>query len=70
MAALALMDIFEDRHAFLRLYTTLEDSSHAMPDELSVYYHVGHCSTLYLLGRDLMGRQLSIHQKLEDELCP
>ena len=70
VAALALVDIFEDCLALLYFYAALEDSSHTASDELSVYYRVGSCSALYLPGRDLIGRQLSIPQKLGDELCP
>ena len=70
VAALTLVDIFEDSLALVWFYAALEDSSHTVSDKLSVYYRVGSFSALHLPGRDLIGRQLSIHQKLEDGLCP
>ena len=70
VAALALVDIFEDCLALLWFYAALEDPSHATSDKLSVYYRVGSCSALHLPGQDLIGRQLSVYQKLEDGLCP
>ena len=68
VATLALVDIFEDCLALLSFYIALEDPSHAASDKLSIDYHVGSCSALHLPGLDLIGRQLSIHQKLEDGL--
>ena len=70
VAALPLLDIFEDCYTLLWLDAALEDSSHTASDKLSVYDRVGSCSALHLLGRDLIDRQLSVHQKLEDGLCP
>ena len=70
MAAFALVDIFEDRHAFLWLYATLEDSSDAAPNEFSVYYCVCSGSALNLSCRDLVSRQLSVYQEVEDGLGP
>ena len=70
VAALALVDIFEDCLALLWLYAAVEDSSHTASNQLSIYYCVGSCSVLYLPGRDLIIRQLSAHQKLEDGLHP
>ena len=61
VAALALVDIFEDCLALLWFYAALEDPSHAVSDKLSVYYRVGSCSALHLPGRDLIGWQLSVH---------
>ena len=48
VAALALMDVFENRLALLSLYAMLVDTSDAAPDQLSVNYSVGFPSTLYL----------------------
>ena len=48
VAALALVDIFEDCLAFLWFYVALENPSHAASEKLSVYYHVGSCSALHL----------------------
>ena len=70
VAALALVDVFEDCLALLWFYAALEDSSHAASDKLSVYYRVGSCLSLHLPGRDLISRQLSVHQEIEDGLRP
>ena len=70
VAALASVDIFEDCLALLWFYAALEDSSHAASDKLCVYYRVGSCPALHLPGRDLISRQLSIHQKVENGLRP
>ena len=70
VATLALVDIFEDCLAFLWFHAALEDPSHTALDKLSVYYRVCPCSALHLPGRDLIGRQLFVFQKLEDGLCP
>ena len=70
VAALSLVDMFEDCLDFLWFYTALEDPSHAASDKLSVYYRVGSCSALHLPGRDLISRQLSVHQEIEDGLRP
>ena len=70
MATFALVYIFEDRHAFLWLYTTLEGSSHAVTNKLSVYYRVGSCPVLHLPGRDLISQQLSVHQEVDNGLSP
>ena len=70
VAALALVDILENCLALLWFYAALEDPSHAVSDRLSVYYRVGSCLALHLPSRVLIGRQLSVHQKLEDGLCP
>ena len=50
VAALALMDVFENRLALLWLYTALVDTSDAAPDQLSVDYGVGCRPTLYFLS--------------------
>ena len=70
VAALTLVDIFEDCLALLWFYAAQEDSSHTASDKLLIYYRVGSCSALHLSGQDLISRQLSIHQKLEDGLYP
>ena len=48
VAALALMDVFENCLALLWLYAALVDTSDAMPDQLSIDYGVGCRSALYL----------------------
>ena len=70
MAAFTLVDIFEDCLAFLWFYASLEDSSHPAPNKLSVYYRVGSCPALHLPGRDVISRQLFVHQKVENGLRP
>ena len=51
VAALALMDVFENCLALLWLDATLVDTSDAAPDQLSVDYGVGCHSALYLPSR-------------------
>ena len=70
MAALALVDVFEDCYALLWLDAALEDSSDAAPNEFSVYYCVCSGSALNLSCRDLVSRQLSVYQEVEDGLGP
>ena len=70
MAAFALVDVLEDCYALLWLDAALEDSSNAEPNEFSVYYCVCSGSALNLSCRDLVSRQLSVHQKVEDGLGP
>ena len=70
MAAFALVDVLEDCYALLWLDTVLEDSSDAAPNEFSVYYCVCSGSALNLSCRDLVSRQLSVYQKVEDGLGP
>ena len=70
VAALTLVDIFEDCLALLWFYAAQEDSSHTASDKLLIYYRVGSCSALHLLGRDLISRQLSVHQEVENGLRP
>ena len=60
MAAFALVDVFEDRHSFFWLDATLDDSSDAAPNKLSVDDCVGSGSALNLSCRDLVGWQLSV----------
>ena len=70
VAALALMDVFENCLALLWLYAALVDTSDAAPDQLSVDYGVGYRSVLYLPSRGLISRQLFAHQEFEDGLGP
>ena len=70
MTTLALMDIFEDCLALLWLYAALIDISDTVPHKLSVDYGVRCFSVLHLPGRDLISRQLFVHQKVEDGLGP
>ena len=70
MAAFSLVDILEDCYALLWLDATLEDSSDAAPNELSVYYCVCSGLALNLSCRDLVRRQLSVYQEIEDGLGP
>ena len=70
VATFALMDVFEDRLALLWLYAALVDTSDAAPDQLSVDYGVGCRSALYLPSQGFINRQFSVHQELEDGLCP
>ena len=70
MAAFALVDVFEDCHSFFWLDATLEDSSDAALNEFSVYYCVCSGSALKLSCRDLVSRQLSVYQEVEDGLGP
>ena len=70
VAALALMDIFENRLALLWLDASLVDTSDAPPDQLSVNYGVGCRSALYLPSQGFINRQLSVHRELKDGLCP
>ena len=70
MAAFALVDVIEDCYALLRLDAALEDSSDATLNEFSVYYCVCSGSALNLSCRDLVSRQLSVYQEIEDGLGP
>ena len=70
MAALALMDVFEDCLTLLRLNAALVDTGDIVPHQLSVDYVVCCCPTLHLLGRDLISRQLFVYQEIEDGLGP
>ena len=55
VAALTLVDVFEDCFAPLWLYAALEHISDAAPNKLSVYYGVCCCSALHLPGQGLVG---------------
>ena len=70
MDAFALVDVLEDCYALLWLNAVLEDSSDAAPNEFSVHYCVCSGSALNLSCRDLVSRQLSIYQEVEDGLGP
>ena len=70
MAAFALVDILEDCYALLWLDAALEDSSDATLDKFSVYYCVCSGSALNLSCQDLVSRQLSVYQEVEDGLGP
>ena len=70
VAALALMNVFENRLTLLWLDATLVDTSDAAPDQLSVDYGVGCRSALYLPSKGYINWQLFAHQELEDGLCP
>ena len=70
MTTLALMDIFEDCLALLRLHAALVYTSDAAPHEFPVDDGVCCYPTLDLSGRDLIGWQLFVHQKVEDGLSP
>ena len=54
VAALALMDVFENRLALLWLYAALVDTSDTAPDQLSVDYGIGCCSALHLPSQDFI----------------
>ena len=70
VATFTLMDVLEDGHALLRLYTALEDASRAAFDKFSVDDCVGGGPALHLPGRHLVGWELAAHQKVEDGLRP
>ena len=70
MAALALMNVSENCLALFWFYAALVDTSDTAPDQLSVDYGVGCRSVLYLPSRGFINRQFSVHQELEDGLCP
>ena len=70
MAAFALVDVLEDCYTLLRLDAALEDSSDTAPNKLSVHYCVCSSSALDLSCRDLVSRQLSVNQEIEDGLGP
>ena len=70
VAALALMDVFENCLALLWLDATLVDTSGAAPDQLFVDYGVGRRSALYLPSQGFINWQFFAHQELEDGLCP
>ena len=70
MAAFALVDVLEDCHALLWLDAALEDSSDATLNKFFVYYCVCSGSALNLSCRDLVSRQLSVYQEVEDGLGP
>ena len=70
MAAFALVNVLEDCRALLWLHAALEDSSDAAPNEFSDYYSVCSGSALNLSCRDLVSRQLSVYQEVEDGLGP
>ena len=70
VAALALMDVFENCLALLWLDATLVNTSDATPDQLSVDYGVGCSSALYLPSQDFINWQFFAHQELEDGLGP
>ena len=64
VAALALMDVFENRLALLWIYAVLVESSDAVPDQLSVDYGVGYHSActcraeISSVGSSLLTRNL------------
>ena len=68
MATLALVDIFEDCLALLRLHAALVHTSDTAPHKFSVDNGVRCRPMLHLSGQDLISRQLFIHQKVEDGL--
>ena len=70
MTTLALMDIFEDCFTLLLLYAALVNTSDTAPHKFSFDYGVCSCPALHLPGRDLISRQLLVHQKVEDGLSP
>ena len=70
MAAFALVDVLDDCYALLWLDAALEDSSDATVNEFSVDYCVCSGSALNLSCRDLISRQLSVYQEVEDGLGP
>ena len=70
VAAFSLVDVSEDCNALLLLDASLEDSSDTALDELSVDDSVCSGSALNLSCRDLVSRQLSVYQEVEDGLGP
>ena len=70
VAALALMDVFENCLALLWLDATLVDTSDAAPDQLSVDYGISCRSVLYLPSQDFISWQLFAHQEFEDGMGP
>ena len=70
MAAFAFVDVLEDCYALLWLDAVLEDSSDTAPNKFSVHYPVCSGSVLDLSCRDLVSRQLSVNQEIEDGLGP
>ena len=70
VTTLALMDIFEDCLALLRLYAALENTSDTAPHKFSIDDGVCCCPALHLPGGDLISRQFFVHQKFEDWLSP
>ena len=69
VATLALMDVFEDCLALPWLHTSLVNTSDTAPHMFSVDNGVA-AARLHLSGRDLISRQLFVHQKIEDGLRP
>ena len=61
VAALTLMDVFENCLALLWLDTTLVDTSDAAPNQLSVDYGVGCRSALYLPSQDFISWQFFVY---------
>ena len=70
VAALALTDVFENCLALLWLHAALVDTSDTAPYEFSVDYGVCCRPALNLSCRDLVSRQLSVYQEVEDGLGP
>ena len=70
VTTLTLMDIFEDCLALPRLYAVLVNTSDTAPHKFSVDDGVCCYPTMHLSGRDIVSRQLFIHQKVEDGLSP
>ena len=70
VAAFSLVDVSEDCNALLLLDASLEDSSDTAPNELSVDDCVCSGSALDLSCRDLVSRQFSVYQEVEDGLGP
>ena len=70
VATFALMDVFEDCLALLRLHAALVDTSDTAPHKFSVDYGVCCCPALHLPDRDLISRQLFVYQEVEDGLGP
>ena len=68
VAALALMDVFENCLALLRLHAALVDTSDTAPYKLSVDYSVCCRPALHLPGQDLISWQLFVHLEFEDGL--
>ena len=70
VTTLALMDIFEDCPSLFWLDAALVNTSDTAPYKLSVAYGVRCHPALHLPGKDLVNRQLFVHQEVEDGLGP
>ena len=70
MTTFALVNVSQDCLTLIQLHAALAHTSDTAPHKFSVDNGVHCCPALHLPGRDLISRQLFVHQKVEDGLSP